>query len=375
MKFAIAIHMERKDPSQSVEQLAEQTLELVKMVDEGGFEVAWALEHHGHEYIIGPNPLIQLTHWAAHTRQIRLGTAVIVAPYWHPLRLAGEIGMADVLTGGRLEIGIARGAFQYEFDRMLGGLPQEQGGEYLRETVPAIKRLWAGDYEHHGKHWNFPAATATPKPLQQPHPPLWAAARDPNTFDWAIKNDMHVMTTAHRLPFSEVENLMRKFETALANNPGHARPRFMTSRMTCVYEDPKDWMVPVEAMREGVRIFMGLFNNSNRVINGFPEPISLAEQDARGDYRREAMRENMMFGTPDEVVAKLREYEAIGVDIFNYNANFGLPHETAKRSLELFINEVMPHFGQDRANGRPARRPVGAAVTDDEPAQNIWSGI
>src|SRR5205823_3862447 len=207
MNFAIAINMERKDPSQSLEQVAEQTLELVKLADEGGFEVAWALEHHGHEYILGPNPLLQLTHWAAHTQRIRLGTAVIVAPYWHPLRLAGEIGMADLLTAGRLEIGIARGAFQYEFDRMLGGMPQEQGGEHLREIVPVIKRLWAGDYEHHGKHWSFPAATATPKPLQQPHPPLWVAARDPNTFDWAIRNDLNVMTTAHRLPFPEVENL------------------------------------------------------------------------------------------------------------------------------------------------------------------------
>jgi hypothetical protein len=87
------------------------------------------------------------------------------------------------------------------------------------------------------------------------------------------------------------------------------------------------------------------------------------------------MRQNMMFGTPEEVVAKLREYEAIGVDLFNYNANFGLPHATAKRSLELFISEVMPHFGEDRANGRPARRPVGAAVADDEPAQNAWAGV
>jgi alkanesulfonate monooxygenase SsuD/methylene tetrahydromethanopterin reductase-like flavin-dependent oxidoreductase (luciferase family) len=134
-------------------------------------------------------------------------------------------------------------------------------------------------------------------------------------------------------------------KTAMADHPGKPRPRFSTSRMTCVYEDPADWRVPVDAMREGVRIFMGLFQNKSPVINGFPQPIDLAASDARGDYRPEAMRANMMFGTPDEVVAKLRQYEAVGVDIFNYNASFGLPHEVAVRSLKLFAREVMPKFG------------------------------
>ncbi len=226
----------------------------------------------------------------------------------------------------------------------------------------AVKQLWAGDYEHHGKHWDFPLATATPKPVQKPHPPLWVAARDPHTFDWAVKNDMNVMTTPHRLPLSEVENLGRKLETALADNPGHGRPRWLVSRMTCVYEDPADWRIPVEAMREGVRVFMGLFNNTSRVVNGFPEPISIAEQDARGDYRPESMRENMMFGTPDEVVAKLRRYEALGVDIFNYNANFGLPHEVAVRSLRLFASEVMPRY---RPRQKEAARSTAAAAPSD----------
>jgi alkanesulfonate monooxygenase SsuD/methylene tetrahydromethanopterin reductase-like flavin-dependent oxidoreductase (luciferase family) len=336
--------MERQDPAQSMERVAEQALELVQLADEAGFEIVWAIEHHGHEYYVGPNPLIQLVHWAAQTKRIRLGTAVIVVPYWHPIRLAGEVGMADLLTGGRLEIGVARGAFQYEFDRMLGGLPQEQGGEYLRETMAAVKRLWAGDTEHHGKHWDFPIGTATPKPVQKPHPPLWVAARDPHTFDWAIENDMNVMTTAHRLPFSEVERLMGLFGTALANNPGHRRPRFLTSRMTCVYEDPADWRIPVEAMLASVRIFMGLFNNTSPVIDGFPQPVEISDKDARGDYRPEAIRTNMMFGTPDEVVAKLRQYEALGVDHFIMYAAFGPDHAKTMKSIRLFAERVLPHF-------------------------------
>lgn len=360
MKFSIAVHMERRSPDESIEQLNEQVLEVVKFADDAGFEIVWATEHHGQEYIIGPNPLILLTYFGAHTKQIRLGTAVLVAPYWHPLRAAGEAAMTDILTGGRLELGIARGAFQYEFDRMANGIPQEQGGQHLREMVPALKALWTGDYEHNGEIWQFPTATSVPKPLQQPFPPLWVAARGPDTFDWAVKNDLNVMATPHRLPISEVLSLADKLQVAVAENPGHDRPRFLVSRMSCVYEDPADWQIPVEAMREGVRIFMGLFNNSSGVINGFPTPISIAEQDVRGDYRPEAMRKNMMFGTPDEVVAKLRQYEALGVDVFSYNTHFGLPHDRVMSSLQLFANEVMPHF----ADGQ--RSTLDEAFSEDE---------
>jgi alkanesulfonate monooxygenase SsuD/methylene tetrahydromethanopterin reductase-like flavin-dependent oxidoreductase (luciferase family) len=355
--------MERLDPAKPMEQVAEETLELVQIADEAGFEIAWAVEHHGHEHLIGPNPLMQLVHWANHTRRIRLGTAVLVVPYWHPLRLAGEIAMADLLTGGRLEIGIARGAFQYEFDRMLGGLPQEQGREYLFETVPAVVQLWAGDYAHTGQHWQFPKSTSIPKPVQQPHPPLWVAARDPASFSWAVQQGFNIMSTPHRLPMSEVESLAGKLDAALAANPGCRRPRWLVSRMSCVYEDPADWRIPVDAMRRTVEVFMALFNNATDVVNGFPQPVHLDEQDARGDYRPEALRQNMMFGTPDEIVAKLRQYEALGVNIFNYNANFGLPHEVAVRSLRLFAREVMPHFREPAERNGAAVKPVAKVAT------------
>lgn len=379
LKFSIAVHMERKSPEESLEQISDQVLEMVQLADEAGFEIVWATEHHAQEYIIGPNPLILLTHFAAYTKRIRLGTAVLVAPYWHPIRMAGEIGMTDLLTKGRLEVGIARGAFQYEFDRMAGGIPQEEGGRHLREIVPAIRKLWEGDYEHNGEIWQFPRATAVPKPVQKPHPPLWAAARSPETFDWAVKQNMNIMATPHRLPISEVMSLKKKLDTAVANNPGHPRPRFMVSRMACVYQDPDDWMIPVEAMREGVRVFMGLFKNASGVVNGFPEPISVAEQDERGDYRPESMRKNMMFGTPEEVVAKLKQYEALGVDLFNYNAHFGLPHEMAMESLRLFATEVMPHF---QSGKRATVQEVFSEedleelrTADSAALDHIWAGL
>jgi alkanesulfonate monooxygenase SsuD/methylene tetrahydromethanopterin reductase-like flavin-dependent oxidoreductase (luciferase family) len=118
MKFQLAINMERVAPDVDMRDVERHTLEMVQMADDGGFEIAWAAEHHALEMTIAPGPFQILTWWAAHTSRIRLGPAVVVAPYWHPIRLAGEAALLDLYSGGRLEFGIGSGAYQREFDRM-----------------------------------------------------------------------------------------------------------------------------------------------------------------------------------------------------------------------------------------------------------------
>jgi alkanesulfonate monooxygenase SsuD/methylene tetrahydromethanopterin reductase-like flavin-dependent oxidoreductase (luciferase family) len=344
VKFSIAVNMERYDPDSDVREVAEEALALVRLAEQGGFEIAWAAEHHTIELLIAPNPFTLLTHWAAHTSTIRLGTAVVVAPYWHPIRVAGEAALLDLLSGGRLEFGISRGAFQYEFDRMAGGIPQQEGGAYMQEMLPAVRALWSGDYEHRGTLWRFPTATSVPKPLQQPQPPIWVAARDPGSFEWAMAQGADIMATPLSRPHAEVAVLGRRFRDTLAKFPDRPRPRFLMLRRTCVYERPDDWRIPVEASINYARRFETLFRNIGGVSNGFPEPSDLDQLADRADFQPEAIRDAMVFGTPQEVVAKLESYRAAGVDQFCYGANFGLPPAVARRSLELFITEVMPHF-------------------------------
>ena len=90
MKFHLAINMERLAPDVDMRDVECHTLEMVRMADQGGFDIVWAAEHHALEMTIAPNPFQILTWWAAHTERIRLGTAVVVAPYWHPINVAGE---------------------------------------------------------------------------------------------------------------------------------------------------------------------------------------------------------------------------------------------------------------------------------------------
>ena len=344
MKFAIAVTMSRIDPSEDMREALSHGLELVRIAEQGGFEIAWAPEHHTIELTIAPNPFPILAQWAAHTTRIRLGTAVVVAPYWHPIKLAGEAALFDVMSDGRLEFGIGRGAFQYEFDRMANGIDQRVGMKYMQEALPAVLALWAGDYQHQGEFFAFPRSTSVPKPVQKPHPPLWVPCRDPGTFDWALKSGANIMATPLSRPAGEVRSLGQKFAKMLADNPGVPRPRFMMLRRAHVYEDPADWRTPVHASIAYARYFANLFQNVGGVNNGFAELADADKLANPEDYREDNVRENMLYGTPDEVIEKLRLYQDSGVDLFCYGASFDLGRKATVRSLELFIERVMPAF-------------------------------
>jgi alkanesulfonate monooxygenase SsuD/methylene tetrahydromethanopterin reductase-like flavin-dependent oxidoreductase (luciferase family) len=209
-----------------------------------------------------------------------------------------------------------------------------------------VLALWQGDAEHAGTHWHYPLTTSVPKPLQKPHPPLWVAARDPATFAWAMACGANIMATPLSRPHAEVGILGRRFAETLAQFPDINRPRFLMLRRACVYAREEDRQLPVQAsVQYGLR-FDTLFRNSGHVRNGFPDASDLTQLPNQADYRPEAVLDSMVFGTPRQVVSKLREYEAAGVDQFCYGASFGLPHDVARRSLALFIAEVMPHFAE-----------------------------
>ena len=343
------IDVGRTSPYQSTREVMDEDLGIVTLADAAGFDAVFCGEHHGIELTIAPNPFIQLAAWAQHTERIRLGTAVLSAPYWHPLRLAGEAAFVDQLSGGRLEIGIGRGAYQYEFERMGNGISPEEARERIAELVPAVKALWRGDYAHDGPAFRFPTATAAPKVVQEPHPPIWIAARHPDVFALAVANRCDVMATPLHWPFAEVVSLRERLDAAIADGGGAWRPRFMVLRDTFVYEDESEWRVPVDLVRDHARYFETLFRNVGGVHNGFVEPADFSTFDDREGYEPEALWENHVFGTPAEVIEKLRRYEAAGVDRFLLGVG---PHRLTRRSLELFVSEVMPAFAADRAEVR-----------------------
>ncbi|MBM3523900.1 MAG: LLM class flavin-dependent oxidoreductase, partial [Alphaproteobacteria bacterium] len=195
---------------------------------------------------------------------------------------------------------------------------------------------------------SFPSSTVAPKPLQKPHPPLWVAARHPTTYNWALPLGCNIMSWALTRPFSEVQKYKQQFDEALARSPEVKRPRFATMRATAVYPKAGDSPTYVKAIVEATQYFENLFKQLGEVTNGFPDPIPVEDLDNKDLLEPEALVTNLVFGMPETVIAKLRQYEALGVDNFFYRAIGNLPFELQKQSLKLFIDEVMPAFENSR---------------------------
>lgn len=343
MKFHLSINLERMTPATDIKAVRDHTLEMVKMADAAGFEIAWAAEHHALEMTIAPNPFQILTWWGEHAPNIRLGVGVVNAAYWHPINLAGEAAFLDLISNGRLEFGIGSGAYQREFDRMKPGLDQKDSWEYMQEMLPVVQKLWHGDYAHEGKFWHFPAATSCPKPLQK-DVPIWVAARAPITFDYAVEHNCSIMSWPLTMPFSEAQAYRQRLDDSITKIGKKYTGSWAVMRHTAVYESDIERKSAIDAVRSVLGLFGNLMTKTGDVVNGFPDPVPIESLDGNFRVNPAMLEENLMFGSPEQVIEKLKLYEDLGVDAFIYYASMGMGMDQQKRSLRLFIDKVLPSF-------------------------------
>lgn len=340
MEFALMVDLGRVDADTSYRKNLSEVTELVRMAEEGGFDMVVCGEHHGHEMTIAPNPFQLLAYWATSTQRVRLGTAVVCAPYWHPVRLAGEAGLLDLLSEGRFELGIGRGAYPFEFARMADGIGPEEARQALDEMLPALRGLWAGEYEHDGERWSFPSTTATPRPSLPGGPRVWVSARHPDVFRMAIQNRCDLMVNPLDAPFSEVEELMEKRRASVADVDNGYQPQMMVLRHTYVQGDDEDDYLALRFNGEYRKRFQNLLDTDGEVIDGFVQPVKGATEVSDEELVR--LRTNLTFGRVDEVVDKLKRYKNAGTDVYLYGTGTGIPHEYQRASLRRFIDDVIP---------------------------------
>ena len=213
----------------------------------------------------------------------------------------------------------------------------------MQEMLPVVKELWKGDYAHDGEFWHFPTSTSCPKPLQQ-EVPIWVAARAPITFDYAVEHGCNIMSWPLTMPMSEAESYRGRLDDAIAKNGGKFNGTWAMMRHTAVYETEEDRQRALAAIRVQLAMFGNLMTKTGEVHNGFPDTVNAEELE--GNFRVDPvmLEENLMFGTPETVIEKLKLYEALGVDAFIYYASMGMDMDQQKESLKLFIDKVMPAY-------------------------------
>jgi len=179
-----------------LEDVFARALERIEIMDRGGFDAVWLAEHHFTTFSVCPSVHMLGTLAAARTRRLRIGTAVSLAALYHPLRLAEEVALLDLLSGGRVNWGAGRGFAHSEFNAF--GIPPEESTERFHEAVDIVLRAWTEEkLTFAGKHFTFDNIEVMPKPLQKPHPPVWMAATSESAVDWAASRGFSILMDPH----------------------------------------------------------------------------------------------------------------------------------------------------------------------------------
>ena len=173
-----------------------RAIERFDIMDREGYDAVWLAEHHFSAFSVCPSVHMMGTIAAARTKRLRIGTAVSLAPFYHPLRLAEEVALLDVLSGGRVNWGAGRGFSRGEFTAF--GVPPEESTERFRENVEIVLRAWTEErLSYQGTHFQCDSVEVLPKPMQRPHPPVWMAATSESAIDWAASRGFSILMDPH----------------------------------------------------------------------------------------------------------------------------------------------------------------------------------
>jgi alkanesulfonate monooxygenase SsuD/methylene tetrahydromethanopterin reductase-like flavin-dependent oxidoreductase (luciferase family) len=202
----------------SVAQYLDDVLHLARRSEELGFDSFWISEHHFTNYGgILPRPQILLAALAQQTHTIRLGTAVSLVPFDNPVRLAEDFGLVDVLSGGRLEFGVGRGLFGFEYDGL--GIQQDESRDRLEEGVKVIRAAWQSEHlTFAGRFTKVDSLTILPRPLQKPHPPMYVAAVNPESYEWAAQEGHSILQVLYFAPIERTAEQVVRYRTGLEQN-------------------------------------------------------------------------------------------------------------------------------------------------------------
>jgi len=338
MRLGLFNLMSFKDNAGGLQGVIHDTRQMIQLAEAIGFDTAWFAEHHFTNYSISVSPLMMAAHMAGYTSRIRLGTAVMVLPLYHPMRVAQEIALVDRLTEGRLVLGIGSGYQAWEFDRY--GLDVEARTEQLlahwQQVSDALTRGETISADRHGAplHTNFLLNT-----LQQPLPPLYITSTNPTV--------LKAFSPWQATPFMT------------AGYRGTHKLRQMVSDVReSWYEAGLDGDMPVavqqyihvtdsrSAAREAAgramfvaRMIAALQGNTSVTDEAFIEAPSFA-----GEPSLDQVCDNLMFGDAETVAERIiSEVRAIKPSHYNCFFQFGdMPLTQARRSLELFGERVLP---------------------------------
>ncbi|MBI2058345.1 MAG: LLM class flavin-dependent oxidoreductase [Nitrospirae bacterium] len=355
MKFSIFFEMQMSKPTRESErETFLRCVDQAVLADELGYHCVWEVEHHGLlEYSHSSAPEIFLSFVAARTKRIRLGHGVTLTPfrYNHPIRIAERIATLDILSGGRVNWGSGKSSSLVEQMAFENDIPKLH--DQWLEAIEMIPKMWQSDvFEWKGRHFNVPRTQVIPKPVQKPHPPMFAACSKPDSaeavgalgigaLNFAVGNDESLV--------DKVRNYKKAVASAKTN--GYMKNNhFASTPPTLVLDDDR------KACEYGFRGARFFAESMARYYFAGTRPLGYLEV-ARDFLPPEELEEAMKFrnaegstvaaivGDPAAARETIARFQKAGVDELIMVMQMGtVPHELIAESLKTFAEKVMPHF-------------------------------
>ena len=329
MKFGVLQFFSWPQRRGPLNDVYERGMERIRIMDQSGYDGVWLAEHHFTDYSVCPSIHMMALHAAHQTSHLRIGTAVSLAPLYHPLRLAEEVALLDVLTEGRVNWGVGRGFEESEFTAL--GVPLSESQGRFREAVEIVQRAWTQEkLNWSGEYWQFENVEVLPKPSQIPHPPIWVAASSPSAVEWAGKQGYSILMDPHS-PHGAIGGKWEIYRDALAKNGHTIEGRDLPmARLIAVAGSAAE---AEDVARRGAQWTVNTYETP--VTNpALVEQARQQEQDPVEQY----MKDIIIYGTPEQVTAKIQQLQD------EMHLNYLLCAPLSNDSFTLFTEKVLPRF-------------------------------
>ena len=321
---------------------------LVDAAEDWGLDGVWLAElHFNPARSVLSSPIVVASAIATRTRRLRIGMAVHVLPLNNPLRIAEEVATLDQISEGRFEFGVGRSGFARSYD--LYGVPYAESRERFREALDIILEAWKGEpFSYAGDFYRFEGAVVSPRPCQQPHPPLRIAATTAETFPRLGREGRPIFVGLRGMDLPELRGCLKEYRRAW-REAGHSGDGDVSLRIPVYATDTEGAALaePEESINAYFNRMGSLLRDSaGRAGTTDGQRQTRAERLASMSYD-EMLKTKVAFGTAESLGGRFAELkEDLGLDgiVAELNAGGLIPEAAVARSLRIITQEVMPSF-------------------------------
>ena len=372
MKVGIALNMLQKDGRSDADVFAEH-MALGDLAEPLGFDSIWALEHHFTGYAMSPSPTHLLAYYAGRTKRVSLGTAVIVLPWHDPVRVAEEIALIDIYSGGRCLFGFGRGAASVEYAGMRISM-EEARARFVEGAKIVIEALTHESFEWDGEFFKIPRTSIRPRPISHPERRFYASSVSPESAEIMAKLGFGMLVIMQN-EWPKAAQDIHKYREITASVGHPPRPPIILTNVSCAEsrDEARERAVTYLSRKwDSIDTHYHFSDGHLATVKGYEFYGNMAKTYSK--MKDETFRQKatdfyvkiQIVGTPDDCLQQIAELHRLTgmshlITEFGYG---GMPHDQSELNMRLFADRVMPVLQRDGAfavptNGRPSQSGAG----------------